>query len=280
MPQVLCDICHARPAAVRVAVLRNGTREQLDVCDFHYSQLMRHQRYISPLESLFGPLLGRTQADDGAGRVHATSEGNPSTDQEGAQIEQHFSQQAREILQRAAERAVQFGKREVDSEHLLYELCDAEIVQTLLKRFKISTDDIKTYIERNADQTEPLRAGSKVEIGISPRIKSGLDRAFVVSRELGHRYVGPEHLLIGLAEVPESFAGTLLAKYGLTPQALRQESIRVVGKGAEDGHVLAESTTPKLDAVGRDLTLLAREGKLDPVIGRSKEVEMAIDVFR
>ncbi|WP_284703203.1 Clp protease N-terminal domain-containing protein, partial [Escherichia coli] len=89
---------------------------------------------------------------------------------------------------------------------------------------------------------------------------------------------GPEHLLLGLAEVPDSFAGDLLEKYGLTAQALRQMTDRVVGKGAEEGRVEIPTHTPQLDKVSRDLTMLAQEGRLDPVIGRSKEVETTIEV--
>jgi ATPases with chaperone activity, ATP-binding subunit len=98
-------------------------------------------------------------------------------------------------------------------------------------------------------------------------------------RSHGHSYVGPEHILLGLAEVSDSFAGNLLAKYGLTPQALRQQAVKVVGKGAEAGRVETPTNTPQLDKYGRDLTKLASEGKLDPVIGRSKEVETTIEVL-
>ncbi|OZN87776.1 Clp protease N-terminal domain-containing protein, partial [Pseudomonas aeruginosa] len=101
-----------------------------------------------------------------------------------------------------------------------------------LKQFGLSPADLKQYIEANA-----MRGASKGEASedmtISPRVKSALQHAFALSRELGHSYVGPEHLLLGLAAVPDSFAGTLLKKYGLTEQALRQKAVKVVGKGAE-----------------------------------------------
>ncbi|MFX5764991.1 Clp protease N-terminal domain-containing protein, partial [Acinetobacter baumannii] len=79
------------------------------------------------------------------------------------------------------------------------------------------------------------------EIGVSPRVKDALSRAFVTSNELGHSYVGPEHFLVGLAEEGEGLAANLLRRYGLTPQALRQQVSKVVGKGAEDGR--AETPT-------------------------------------
>ncbi len=274
MAQLMCDICGQRPASVRVAVVQDGKRRQMNVCDYHYQQLTRHQRSLSPLESLFrGGLF-----DDFFGGAEEAPLGRPERDSESVNLEQHFSEQAKEILQRAAERAVQSGKREVDSEHLLYELTQSDVVQTILKQFKISVDDLRAEIDANFPATGGDGAEGK-QIGVSPRVKSALDRAFIASRELGHSYVGPEHILLGLAEVRESYAGDLLAKYGLTANAMRQQTLKVVGKGAEEGQVEGPSSTPNLDKFSRDLTKMAREGKLDPVIGRSKEIEQTIEVL-
>jgi ATP-dependent Clp protease ATP-binding subunit ClpC len=117
------------------------------------------------------------------------------------------------------------------------------------------------------------------EIGISPRVKSALQLALRAAQDLGHSYVGPEHLLIGLSEEEDGLAGQILRKFGLTPQALRQQTVKVVGKGAEEGRVSEPSDTPQLDKFSRDLTSLARKGKLDPVIGRSEEIETMIEVL-
>lgn len=93
------------------------------------------------------------------------------------------------------------------------------------------------------------------------------------------RHCRPEHLLIGLAEEGEGLAAAMLRKLGLTPQALRQQVTKVVGKGAEEGRVETPSNTPDLDQFSRDLTKLARDGKLDPVIGRAREIETTIEVL-
>ncbi len=106
-----------------------------------------------------------------------------------------------------------------------------------------------------------------------------LEKAFSSSRQLGHSYIGPEHLLIGLLQEDEGMAGDILRKYGLTPESLRQKIVKVVGKGAEEGRVDAQSTTPQLDKYSRDLSQLAHQGKLDPVIGRSKEIETTIEIL-
>ncbi len=101
----------------------------------------------------------------------------------------------------------------------------------------------------------------------------------MASNELGHSYVGPEHFLIGLAEEGEGLAANLLRRYGLTPQALRQQVSKVVGKGAEDGRAETPTNTPELDKYSRDLTKKARQGRLDPVIGRAQEIETTIEVL-
>ncbi len=277
MAQELCAICHERPAVARVSLVQNGQRRELALCELHYRQLMRQQRMRSPLESLFG---GGSPFDEIFSGFGEQSPVTPvrAREPEAVDIAEYFSKQTTEYLQRAAQVAAEFGKREVDTEHLLYALADADVVQAVLKQFGLSPADLKQYIEANA-----VRGASKGEASedmtISPRVKSALQHAFALSRELGHSYVGPEHLLLGLAAVPDSFAGTLLKKYGLTEQALRQKAVKVVGKGAEDGRVDGPSNTPQLDKFSRDLTRLAREGKLDPVIGRSKEVETTIEVL-
>ncbi|MWR70560.1 Clp protease ClpC, partial [Escherichia coli] len=158
--------------------------------------------------------------------------------------------------------AAEFGRSEVDTEHLLLALADSDVVKTILGQFKIKVDDLKRQIESEAKRGDKPFEG---EIGVSPRVKDALSRAFVASNELGHSYVGPEHFLIGLAEEGEGLAANLLRRYGLTPQALRQQVSKVVGKGAEDGRAETPTNTPELDKYSRDLTKMARDGKLDPV---------------
>ena len=164
----------------------------------------------------------------------------------------------------------------MDTEHLLFALSHSDVVKILLEQFKIDIDDLRRQIETEAPRGEGKEGG---EIGVSPRLKDALNRAFIASNELGHSYVGPEHLLIGLAEEGDGLAADILRKYGLTPQALRQQVTKVVGRGAEEGRVDTTSNTPDLDEFSRDLTKLAREGKLDPVIGRAREIETTIEVL-
>jgi ATP-dependent Clp protease ATP-binding subunit ClpC len=273
----MCDVCGARPATVRLAVVRDGRRHILDVCDFHYAQLTRHQRALSPFESLFtnaaapGERPGDTAPPADARPSRATSEG--------AGLERYFSDGAKEMLMRAAERAAQFGHAEVDTEHLLYELADNAVIESMLKSLGVDAKEIRHFIDANAQRRESTRPPADGMIAVSPRLKSALDRAFLASRHLRHSYVAPEHLLIGLSEVPDSFAGQLLGKLGVEPQALARQTQQTVGAGGPPRGEGPPSRTPNLDKFSRDLTALAREGRLDPVIGRSVEIETMVEVL-
>lgn len=277
----LCEICNARPAVARVTVSQNGQARTMSICDHDYRQLLRHQSMLNPFDSLLGGGVSRFfdnmggAADQGGDdfrlSAHVPRESVDATDA--------FSSQTLEILQRAGEKAHEFNRSELDTEHLLYVLADTDVGTALLKELLLSADDIKGYIDQHAQRGAAQAQASVDQMSISPRLKKVFNFAFQASRDLGHSYVGPEHLLIGLSSVPESIAGTLLKKYGVTPEALRQKVVKVVGKGAEDGRVDTPTGTPTLDKFGRDLTSLAREGKLDPVLGRAQEIGNTIEVL-
>ncbi|MFX1766983.1 AAA family ATPase [Paraburkholderia sp. A1RI-2L] len=272
----LCDICHARPAIARVVVTENGERKSLSICDYHYRQLMRHQSMLNPFDSLLG---GGGDLSGMPGEFGDDSAVGASVPRESVDATDAFSEQTMELLQRAAEKAHELHRNELDTEHLLYVLADTDVCAALLKELKLSPQDIRSYIDEHAKHGAASDDESLERMTVSPRLKKAFQFAFQASRDLGHSYVGPEHLLIGLAAVPESLAGTLLKKYGVTPEALRQKVVKVVGKGAEDGRIETPTGTPNLDKFGRDLTALARQGKLDPVLGRAQEIESTIEVL-
>ena len=296
MANGICDVCKTRPATVRAQVSVNGERRTMELCDEDYRKLARRQgRSASPLESLFGGrslfdeffgdsglggslfdrLGGQAGSDDAGDRIPPRAASRRG--QGGVSIADRLSEQGNKLLHEAANTAAEFGRAEVDTEHLLHALTGSDVVKTLLEQVKVDPDDLRRQIEKDAKRGDSKPEGG--EIGVSPRVKDALNRAFVASNELGHSYVGPEHLLIGLAEEGEGMAASMLRKLGLTPQALRQQVTKVVGKGAEEGRVETPSNTPDLDEFSRDLTKLAREGKLDPVIGRAREIETTIEVL-
>ncbi len=292
----LCDICGIRPATVRVRVSSNGETEDLNVCEVDYRRLAASQRSSSPMESLFGnrgSLFEEFFGSDPFGRGRSGSDGirrraaagdRPQTagrapSNRAGEVEDRLSQHAKDLLQTAARHAQEFNRREVDTEHLMLALLDSDVVRTILSQFKVSPDDLRQQLEKEAPRGEAGDDDGGGEIGVTPRVKSALGRAFTASHELGHSYVGPEHFLIGLAEEAEGIAGDVLRRLGLTAQGLRQQVIKVIGRGAEEGQVEIPTNTPNLDKYARDLSALAREGKLDPVIGRNGEIETTIEVL-
>lgn len=291
MANGICDVCKKRPATFRAQVVVNGERQVMELCDEDYRKLARSQgRTSSPLESLFGGdsffddffggrNLGGSVFDHlggGGGETQPVPIRSDAQRGGGINIADRLSEQANKLLQEATQKAQEFGRTEVDTEHLLFALTGSDVVRTLLDQFKVDTDDLRRQIEQDAKRGE---VEQDTEIGVSPRLKDALNRAFIASNELGHSYLGPEHLLIGLAEEGEGIAAAILRKYGLTSQALRQQVTKIVGKGAEEGRVDTPSDTPDLDEFSRDLTKFAREGKLDPVIGRAREIETTIEVL-
>ncbi|MDN3627882.1 AAA family ATPase [Methylobacterium isbiliense] len=300
-----------RPATVRAQVVSNGQRQTMELCDVDYRRLARQQgRPSSPLESLFGgpggslfddffggdvfgrgPRVGRD--DPHIGEIGDGADAPPSPIRSGrgaargrpaGGIAERLSAHAEEILQGAARRAQDLNRREVDTEHLLYALTDSDVVRTIFDQFKVAVGDLRRQLDQEGQSTGGA-AGADTSgtddaaIGVSPRVKNALSRAYQASREFGHSYVGPEHLLIGLTEEGEGIAADVLRRYGLTPQAIRQQVTKVVGRGAEEGRVDAPTNTPNLDKYARDLTQLARDGKLDPVIGRAREIETTVEVL-
>lgn len=265
----ICDICEIRPATHRVQVTQNGQTTQLNVCDIDYQRLRQQAGSSSPFESLF--------SNNDPFAVFEQAFSRPQR-QQVAGIETLLSDTTKDIIQKAGGIASDFGRKEVDTEHLLYALADNDVVAEILKQYKLKPDDIKGYIDQNAPKGES--SDTIVEMGVSPRVKSILQGAYQVSRELGHSYIGPEHLFIALSAEPEGMAHDVLEKYGLTPESLRAKTTKVVGEGgAEGGKVETQSTTPELDKYSRDLTKLARSGKLDPVIGRTDEIQTTIEIL-
>jgi len=280
MPGILCDICKTRPATAEVTVLENGIKKVIHVCtqDLHKLQ----QQSTSPFDRMFGGNLFDDffQDSDELGDFSNGKEYPSARHREAVDIDQYLSAHTKELLQEAAQTALKFKRNEVDTEHLLYAISNSDVIKEIYKQFKVNPDDVKNYIEANTPKgIQEAKKGETPQLYISPRIKNVFELAFQAAQELGHSYVGPEHLLVGLVEEEDGMAGDLLRKYGLTPESVRQKIIKVVGKGAQEGRVETQSLTPQLDKYSRDFTKLAREGRLDPVIGRADEIETTIEIL-
>jgi ATP-dependent Clp protease ATP-binding subunit ClpC len=186
-------------------------------------------------------------------------------------VTQFFSDATRELLQRAAQTALEWGSLDLDSEHLLHAALQDDVVRHVLEQIDADPQAIAAQLEEEAEMGER----TDVAPSLAPDAKAALLAAYEESRELGSSYVGPEHVLLALARDTDTEAGELLERFGVSHTKLRGSVIR----GIEGGVPKETSQTPKLDEFGRDLTAEAREGKLDPVIGRADEIDQTIEIL-
>ena len=264
---------HGRPAvASRVRLRPDGTQEVEYLCEIDLAEEQMSSRFGgrgSLFDDFFSDFFGDGQtAGPGAGRGAAV----PPRQVERVDVTQFFSDATRELLQRAAQTAVEWGSLDLESDHLLYAALEDGVVQHVLRQVDANPDAIRSEIEEEADKAQR----TDVSPSLSPDAKAALLAAYDESRELGSSYVGPEHVLLALARDEESWAGQLLQRFGISHTKLRGAVIRGVEQG---GATRETSKTPTLDQYGRDLTDMAREGKLDPVIGRADEIEQTIEIL-
>lgn len=191
-----------------------------------------------------------------------------------------FSQRAKGVIQTAAQEAQEAGSPALDTEHLLIGVAaEKDVGQKILENLDIDPSDLTAYLQENMAK-EAKKYAEGVAPDLSPRAKQALELAWHAARNLEHDYVGSEHILIGLFEESDGLAAQTLKKYGISDTKLRQAVLSAVGeKGKKTGKAKEKSNTPTLDLYSRDLTILAREGKLDPVIGRSSEVQRVIQIL-
>ncbi|QXG76468.1 ATP-dependent Clp protease ATP-binding subunit [Modestobacter sp. L9-4] len=228
-----------------------------------------------------GP-FGGSPFDDFFSAFFASGDGGPGA-RRGMQrvdITQLLSDHSREVVSAAAQAASQWGSADLDTEHLLWALAGHEPTSTLLQRAGTDPAQLRAALESQLRQGEPTGR----PVSLTPAAKRALLDAHQVSRASGSTYIGPEHLLFALSVNPESGAGRVLGGARVTPEALQQAAAGGPvptrgGAGGAGGAAPAPSNTPTLDEYGRDLTALARDGKIDPVIGRAQEIEQTIEVL-
>src|ERR687894_704971 len=192
-------------------------------------------------------------------------------------ITQFLSEQARELVNVAARRAAEVGSPDLDTDHLLRAMTEEEPTRQLISRAGADPAQLRAELDGLPRRGEP-RAETPA---LTPAAKRALLDAHQISRALGSTYIGPEHLLFALAVNPDSPGGRLLRERGVTPEALQQAAMGggQPGGGRPGGPGQGQSSTPTLDEYGRDLTELARNGQIDPVIGREPEIEQTVEVL-
>jgi len=193
-----------------------------------------------------------------------------------------FTERVRKVIYLAREEAARLQHDYIGTEHLLLGVIrEGEgIAATVLNNLGLDLDRIRQEVENMVSA-----AGGTMTIGeipFTPRAKRVLELAVEEARSLGHNYVGTEHLLLGLIREGEGVAAKVLLELGVDRKRVREETLKLLGgtPSSSTGTEREERPeTPALNQFGRDLTQLAREGKLDPVIGREKEIERVIQVL-
>ncbi|EHL76300.1 ATP-dependent protease ATP-binding subunit ClpC [Bacillus smithii] len=191
-----------------------------------------------------------------------------------------FTERAQKVLALAQEEAIRLGHNNIGTEHILLGLVrEGEgIAAKALYGLGLSPEKIQNEVENLIGKGQ----GVAQTIHYTPRAKKVIELSMDEARKLGHSYVGTEHILLGLIREGEGVAARVLNNLGISLNKARQQVLQLLGSNETNGHASgssAHANTPTLDSLARDLTAIARDGKLDPVIGRSKEIQRVIEVL-
>jgi ATP-dependent Clp protease ATP-binding subunit ClpC len=194
---------------------------------------------------------------------------------------ERFSEGSRRVLTRAQGEAQRLGHSYIDTEHILLGLAAEEsgIASKVLNNLGISLNKVQAAVEFVIGKGE--KRAVKGEVDLAPRAKRVIELAVDEARRLNSSYIGSEHLLLGLLREGEGVACSVLESFGITLERTREEVNRVAKQEAmraRTGSRVA-TRTPTLDQLGTDLSALARADKLDPIIGRNKEIERVIQIL-
>ncbi len=205
---------------------------------------------------------------------------------------ERFTDRARKVMALANQEAQRFNHEYIGTEHILLGLVKegSGVGATVLKNFDVDIKKLRLEVEKLVKSGPDMVTMGKLPQ--TPKAKKVIEYAIEEARALNHNYVGTEHILLGLLRENEGIAAQVLMGLGLKLEEVRQEVLNLLGAGVEGGPVdlgmkmgpgvaarKAKSKTPALDSFGRDLTLLAANNELDPVIGRKNEIDRLIQVL-
>jgi ATP-dependent Clp protease ATP-binding subunit ClpC len=193
---------------------------------------------------------------------------------------ERFTEKAIKVIMLAQEEARRLGHNFVGTEQILLGLIGegTGVAAKVLKSMGVNLKDARIEVEKIIGRGSGFVA---VEIPFTPRAKRVLELSLEEARQLGHNYIGTEHLLLGLIREGEGVAARVLENLGVDLTKVRTQVIRMLGETAEvtSGASSGRTKTPTLDEFGSNLTQMAGEGKLDPVVGRAKEIERVIQIL-
>jgi ATP-dependent Clp protease ATP-binding subunit ClpC len=211
---------------------------------------------------------------------------------------ERFTDRARKVMQLANQEAQRFNHEYIGTEHILLGLVKegSGVAANVLKNLDVDLRKIRLEVEKLVQSGPEMVTIGKLPQ--TPRAKKVIEYSMEEARNLNHNYVGTEHILLGLLREQEGVAAQVLMNLGMKLDDVREEVLNLLGHGMESAEVGerggregnnpsepgtsskgGKSKTPALDSFGRDLTELARQGKLDPVIGREREIERATQVL-
>jgi ATP-dependent Clp protease ATP-binding subunit ClpC len=210
---------------------------------------------------------------------------------------ERFTDRARKVMQLANQEAQRFNHEYIGTEHILLGLIKegSGVAANVLKNLDVDLRKIRLEVEKLVQSGPDMVTMGKLPQ--TPRAKKVIEYSMEEARNLNHNYVGTEHILLGLLREQEGVAAQVLMNLGLKLEDVREEVLNLLGHGLEAGEAErgrssgegggrsseerkgGKSRTPALDSFGRDLTELARQDKLDPVIGRDCEIERAIQIL-
>ena len=196
-----------------------------------------------------------------------------------------FSERARRVLSLAQEEAQRFNHNYIGTEHILLGLVRETdgVAARVLTNLSVELSKVRSAVEFIIGRGE--RRPAPGEIGLTPRAKKVIELAVDEARRLNHHYIGTEHLLIGLMREGEGVAAGVLESLGVSLEKVRTETNRILSQNVQPQGSeqrpggRTQSRTPTLDQLGIDLTNMARNDKLDPVVGRSKEIQRVIQIL-
>jgi ATP-dependent Clp protease ATP-binding subunit ClpC len=194
---------------------------------------------------------------------------------------ERFTEKAIKVIMLAQEEARRLGHNFVGTEQILLGLIGegTGVAAKVLKSMGVNLKDARIEVEKIIGRGSGFVA---VEIPFTPRAKRVLELSLEEARQLGHNYIGTEHLLLGLIREGEGVAARVLENLGVDLSKVRTQVIRMLGETAEvsgGSNSQGRTKTPTLDEFGSNLTQMAIDGKLDPVVGRQKEIERVIQIL-
>lgn len=191
-----------------------------------------------------------------------------------------FTERAQKVLSLAQEEAGRLGHNNIGTEHILLGLVKEE--EGIASKALIGLGLGLEKVQKEVESLIPRGTGQTINIAYTPRAKKVIELSMDEARKLGHTYVGTEHILLGLIREGEGVAARVLNNLGVSLNKARQQVLQLLGNNESLSTHQGSGTsanTPTLDGLARDLTATARDGKLDPVIGRTQEIDRVIQVL-